>query len=124
MAVGQRPGDAAAPIMAGEMKPFVAVTRRRDDRDGIVHQAVDVIARMIARIGASARRIAALARCDRPKTHVAERSSLRAPALHRFGKAVQQQHERRAGLARDQGVEGEVWSCRDRGEGTAIDGVI
>ena len=110
IAVGQRPGDAAAPIMAGEMKARFAVTRGRDDRHRIVHQPVDVIARMIARIGPRAGRIAALARRHRAIAHVGQGGDLRVPAMHRFRKAVQQQHQRRAVLARDQRVEG-------RGEG-------
>ncbi len=35
--IGQRPGNAAAPVMAGEMKAAVAVTGCRDDRHRIVH---------------------------------------------------------------------------------------
>ena len=43
IAVGQRPGDAAAPVVAGEMKARVAIAAAADDRHRIVHQAVDVI---------------------------------------------------------------------------------
>jgi len=36
MAIGQRPGDAAAPIVAGEVKTLLAITGRSDDRDGVI----------------------------------------------------------------------------------------
>ena len=45
--IGQCPGDAAAPVMAREMEAPLGVARGRDDRHRVVHQAVDVIARMI-----------------------------------------------------------------------------
>ena len=107
VSIGERPGDAAAPIMAGEMKAFVAVAQGRNDRHRVVHQAVDVIMRRVARVGPGAFRIAALTWRDGAMAHVGERAHLRTPAVHRFRKAVQQQHQRRAGLARDQRVEDE-----------------
>ena len=42
-AVGDAPGDAAAPIVAREMKARLAVARGGCDRRGVVHQAVDQI---------------------------------------------------------------------------------
>ena len=117
VAIGERPGDAAAPIMAGQMKAPVGIATGRDDRHRIVHQAVDVIARKIVRVGPRARRIAALARRDGAIAHVGQRSDLRAPAMHRFRKAVQQQHQRRSLVARGQRVEGEVRGDGDLGEG-------
>ena len=65
IAIGQRPGDAAAPVVADEMKAAVAVAAGRDDRHRIVHQPVDVIIRGVAGVRPRARRIAALARRHR-----------------------------------------------------------
>ena len=115
--VGQRPADAAAPVVPGEMKAAVAMARGRHDRHRIVHQAVDVIIRGLSRIRPRARRIAALARRDRAIAGRRQRLDLRLPAPHRFRKAVQQQHQRRIGRTRDQGVEGEGGGKGDPGEG-------
>nr|WP_283813557.1 hypothetical protein [Bradyrhizobium paxllaeri] len=113
VAISDAPGDAAAPIVAGEMKTRFAIARGRRDRQRIVHQSVDQVMRKFARIGAGARRIAALARRDGAITHVAERRDLRAPAMHRFRKAMQQQHQRRAGRAGRDGIEDEMWRDGD-----------
>jgi len=107
-AVGKRPGDAAAPVVAGKMEAFAAVARRCDDRHRIIHQAVDVIARGIARIGARRCRVAALARGECAITHVGESDHLRAPAMHRFRKAMQQQHQRRTVISGGEHVEGQL----------------
>ena len=108
MAVGKAPGDAAAPVVADQMKPRIAIARGRHDRHRVVHQAVDQVMREFARVGPRARRIAALARCDSAVAHVAECRDLGAPAMHRVRKAVQQQHQRRTGLAGGDGVESEM----------------
>ena len=108
MAVGEAPGDAAAPVVADQMKTRIAIARGRHDRHRIVHQAVDQVMRKFARIRPRARRIAALARCYGAIAHVAEGGDLRAPAMHRFRKAVQQQDQRRAGRAGGDGIEGEM----------------
>jgi len=50
MAIGERPGDAAAPIMARKVKARLAIAAGSDDGKRILHQAVHVIARGIARI--------------------------------------------------------------------------
>ncbi len=94
MAVGEAPGDAAAPVVTGEMKARVAISARGRDRHRVVHQAVDQVMRKFAGIRPGAGRIAALARRDGAIAHVAQRRDLRAPAVHRFRKAVQQQHQR------------------------------
>ena len=75
--------------------------------------------RKFTRIRPGARRIAALARRNGAIAHVAEGRDLRAPAMHRFRKAVQQQHQRRAGRARRDGVERErpIAICSDAGMG-------
>jgi hypothetical protein len=98
--------------MADKVKTRVAIACGRDDRDRVIHQAVSQIVRKLAWIRPRAGRVTALARRNGAITHIAERRDLGAPAMHRFGKAVQQQHQRRAGLARDEGVEGEA-----RGDG-------
>ena len=108
VAIGKRPGDAAAPIMAHEVKALIAIARCGDDRHRIIHQPVHVIVGRIARIGPRGRRIAALARRDRAIAHVRKRRDLRPPAMEGLGKAMQQQHQRRTALARDEGVEGEI----------------
>ena len=71
---------------------------------------------VVARIGPRARRIAALARRNRAIARTGKRIHLRPPALHRFGKTVQQQHQRRARLACDQSVESEGGGGGDPGE--------
>jgi len=78
------------------MKARTPITRRVHHRHGVVHQAVDQVMRKLARIGPGARRIAALARRNGAIAHVAEGCDLRAPAMHRFRKAVQQQGQWRA----------------------------
>ena len=108
VAVGDAPGDAAAPVVAHEMKARLAIARGRRDRHGVVHQAVDQIVRKLTRIRPGARRIAALARRNGAIAHVAESRDLRAPAMHRFRKAVQQQHQRRPGCAGGDGIEDEM----------------
>ncbi len=108
VAVGDAPGDAAAPIVAHEMKARLAIARGGCDRHGVVHQAVDQVMRKLTRIRPGARRIAALARRYGAIAHVAESRDLRAPAMHRFRKAVQQQHQRRPGRAGGDGVEDEM----------------
>ena len=113
VAIGERPGDAAAPIVADQMKARVAVAAGRDDRHRVVHQAVDVIIGGVRDVGPRARRIAALARRHRAIARVRQRRHLRAPAMHRFRKAMQQQHQRRAGLAGGEGVEGQAGGKRD-----------
>ena len=67
-----------------------------------------MIIRGVARIRPRARRIAALARGHRAIARGSKRRRLCAPAMHGFGKAVQQQHQRRAGFAGGEGIEGEV----------------
>src|SRR5437660_12356380 len=83
MAVCDAPRDAAAPVVANEMKARLAIARGRHDRHGVVHQAVDQIVRKLTRIRPRARRIATLARCNGAIAHVAEASELRAPAMQR-----------------------------------------
>src|SRR5258705_8930733 len=103
------------------MKTLVAITKGCDDRPRIVHQAIDVIMRGIARIGPRACRIAALAWRDRAIAGITQRLDLRAPAMHRFGKAMQQQHQWRARRTGDEGVEGEVRGnpdCLEFGHGS------
>ena len=108
VAVGDAPGDAAAPVVAGEMKTRLAIARGRHDRHRVVHQAVDQIVRKLARIRPGAGRIAALARRNGAIAHVAEAGDLRAPAVHRFRKAVQQQDQRRPGCAGGDGIEDQM----------------
>ena len=112
MTVGQPPGDAAAPVVAGEMEACVAMAASRRDRHRVVHQAIDVVMRGLARIRPRARRIAALGRRYRAIAGIPQRLDLRAPAMHGLGKAVQQQHQRRAGFAGDESIEGEVGGNR------------
>ena len=50
MPIGERPADAAAPIVAGEMKSPLAMTRGCRYRHRIVHQPVDVIIRGVVGI--------------------------------------------------------------------------
>ncbi len=108
VAVGDAPGDAAAPVVAHEMKARLAIARGRRDRHGVVHQTVDQIVRKLARIRPRARRITALARRNGAIAHVTEAGDLRAPAMHRFRKAVQQQDQRRPRYAGGDGIEGEM----------------
>jgi hypothetical protein len=93
--------------VADQMKAALATAARRDDRHRVVHQPVDAIVRGVARVRPRTGRIAALARRHGAVARRRQCRHLRAPAVHRFGKAVQQQHQRRAGLAGDQRVEGE-----------------
>jgi len=53
-------------------------------------------------------RITALARRDRAIARTRKRADLRAPAMHGFRETVQQQHQRRARCAGDEGVEGQA----------------
>ena len=122
--VGQRPGDAAAPVVAGEMEAAVGITRGRHDRHRIFHQPIDEIIGGIVWIRPRARRVAALAWCHGAIAGRGQRFHLRVPAMHRFRKAVQQQHQRRVWLARDNGVEGEGGGdgdLRERGHATILD---
>jgi lysophospholipase L1-like esterase len=72
-----------------------------------------MIIRRLRGIGPRARRIAALARCERAIAFICQRRDLRVPAMHRFRKAVQQQHQRRAGLADGEDIEGQAGRNRD-----------
>src|SRR5580698_4790962 len=61
IAVGDTPGNAAAPIMADEMKAAVRVSACRRDGHGVGDQFVDLVVRDIGGVGPGVRRIAALA---------------------------------------------------------------
>jgi hypothetical protein len=113
VAVGDAPGDAAAPVVANEMKARFAIARGRYDRHGVVHQAVDQIVRKLTRIRPGARRITALARRNGAIAHVAEAGDLRTPTMHRFRKAVQQQDQRRPGRAGGDGIKDQMWRDGD-----------
>ena len=103
--IGQRPGNAAAPVVADQMEAAIAVAAGRNDRHRIVHQAFDMIIRGVIGVRPRAGRIAALARSHRAIAGGGEGGHLCAPAMHGFRKAVQQQHQRRPGFAADEGVE-------------------
>ncbi len=62
----------------------------------------------VARVRPRARRIAPLARRDGAIARSRKCFYLRAPAMHGFRKAVQQQHQRCTGFARDERVKGET----------------
>ena len=113
MALREPLGDAAAPIMSNQVKARLAIARGRNDRHRVVHQVVGKLAWIRSR----ARRIAALAWCYGAIAHIAEACDLRAPATHRFRKAVQQQHQRRTALAGRQRIEGKL-----RGDGDLFEG--
>ena len=115
--IRERPRDAAAPIMADEMEAAVAIAAGGDNRHRVVHQAVDVIVRGVAGGRARSRRIAALARRNRAIARGGEGGHLRAPAVHGFGEAVQQQDQRGVRSAGGEGVEGEAGDDGDLGEG-------
>jgi hypothetical protein len=104
-AIGERPGDAAAPVMADEMEAGLTIAAGGNDGHRVVHQAIDVIVRRVVRVGPCAGRIAALARRHRAIAGGGEGGHLRAPAVHGFGKAVQQQHQRSVRGAGGEGVE-------------------
>ena len=93
--------------MADKVNAAVAITGGGDDCHRIVHQPVDMIIGAVADVRARARRITTLARRHRAITRIRQRRHLRAPAMHGFRKAVQQEHQRRPGLASGKGVEGE-----------------
>ena len=112
-ALGQRPGNAAAPVVPDEMEAAVAVAASGGDGHRVVHQAVDVIIGGVVWVGPRSGGIAALARSNRAITGGGEGGHLRAPAVHGFGEAVQQQHERRVRRAGGEGVEGEAGSYGD-----------
>jgi len=61
-AVGDDPGQAAAPIMADEMKPAVAVTHGLNDVERVANQLVDPVVVELGRVGPRADRIAPLVR--------------------------------------------------------------
>jgi hypothetical protein len=106
--IRQRPRDTAAPVVADEMKAVFAIARCGDDRHRIVHQALDMIVRGIADVRPRAGRITALTRRNGAIAGGGKRFYLRAPAIHGLRKAVQQQHQRCTGFARDERVEGET----------------
>src|SRR5205814_8959702 len=72
VSIGERPGDAAAPIMAGEMKAAVGMAAGGYDRHRVVHQAVDMIIGGVADVRPRAGRVTALARGDRAITRGCE----------------------------------------------------
>ncbi len=83
------------------MEALVVVAFGRHDLDRIGDQFIEGIVGEIGRIGTRARRIAALVGGDGAIARRRERWQRRAPAMPRFGKPVQQQHERPLGGARD-----------------------
>ena len=89
------------------MKARLAITRCGHDRHRVVHQALDVVVGDVARIRPRARRIAALARRNGAIARRRKGGYLRAPAMHGFGEAVQEEDQWRAGIAGGEGVEGE-----------------
>jgi hypothetical protein len=99
--------------VADEMKAAIAIAASCHDRHRIVRQAVDMIIGGIARVRPRARRIAALTRRHRAIARARKCCHLCAPAMHGFGKAVQQQHQRRTRFAGDEGVEGQSRGGRD-----------
>ena len=103
-----RKRDRSAPVVADEMKALPAIARGRDNSHRIVHQPVDMIIGGVARVRPRARRVTALIGRHRAIARGRKCRHLRAPAMHGFRKAVQQQHQPRAGLAGDQRVKGET----------------
>jgi hypothetical protein len=53
--VGERPGDAAAPVVTDQMETAVAIARCGDDRHRVVHQPVDMVIRGVGGIRPRAR---------------------------------------------------------------------
>ena len=94
--IGDAPGDAAAPVVADEMKAPAGVAAGGGDGHGVADELVEFVVRGVGGVGPRARRIAALARRDRAISGRGQRLDLRSPGVERFGKAVQQQHQRRA----------------------------
>ena len=90
MAVGDAPGDAAAPIMPDQMKAAIGAAARGRDVHGVGKQVVELIVRAVARVGPRARRVAALARRHRAIAGGGQRRQLCAPHVERFRKAMQQ----------------------------------
>ena len=103
--------------MSDQMKAPVAIAAGADDRHRIVHQPLDVIIRRLVWIRPRARRITALARRDGAIASLRQRFDLRVPAMHRFRKAMQQQHQWRAWSAGREGIEGQGGGGGDFGEG-------
>ena len=95
------PRHLSAPIVADQVEALAVVARGRGDLEGVVHQLVEGVVGQLGRIGPRARRIAALVGRHGAIARRGERRQRRAPAVSRFGKAVQQQHERTAGRARN-----------------------
>ena len=95
------PRHLSAPVVADQMEAPAVVARRRRDLDGVVDQLVEGVVRKIGRIGPRTRRIAALVGRHGAIARRGERGQRRAPAVSRFGKAVQQQHQRPVGRACD-----------------------
>jgi hypothetical protein len=89
------------------MKAAVAIAGRRDDRHRIVHQPLDMITGGVAGIRPRARQIAALARRNGAIARGCKGRHLRAPAMHGFGEAVEEQDQWRARFADGEGVEGQ-----------------
>src|SRR5262249_26826547 len=94
--------------MADEMEAPLPVATPRDDIYGVADQAVHRIVGRVSEVWSRAVRIAALAWCHRAKSSHRERRDLGAPHVERFGKAVQQQHERSVVRAIDICVEHKV----------------
>jgi hypothetical protein len=98
------------------VKARLAITRCGHDRHRVVHQALDVVVGDVARIRPRARRIAALARRNGAIARRRKGGYLRAPAMHGFGEAVQEEDQWRAGIAGGEGVEGEGGGGGDLGK--------
>ena len=113
--------------MAGEMEARFAIACGLNDRHRIVHQPVDVIIGGVADIRPRARPSSRAGSALRAIAGLGQRFHLRAPAMHGFGKAVQQQHQRRARFAGGEGVEGEGGGDGDFFSGvmaaTRVDGI-
>jgi hypothetical protein len=104
-AIGDDPGEAAAPIMADQMEPPAAVADASDDVLGIADQFVDPVVIEIGRVGTRAGGVAALVGGHGKVSRRGQHRDLVVPEIARYTEAVQHQHKRRRRITADGAVE-------------------
>ncbi len=115
MGGGDRPGDLAAPVDAGEMETHAGAATGLGDFDDVGDEPVDGVIGGVGRIGPGTRRIAALVRRDGAKTGVGEGCELVGPGVAGLRKAVEEQASGPSAGARDPGIERQTGAGRQLG---------
>ena len=124
MLVGDVPGEAAAPVVTGQMEAGRVFSEIGGNGKRVGDQQVDAVFRVVGRIGARLRRVAALVGCDGSVARVAKSFHLRVPEKAGDAEAVQHEDQGAVFGAGNGDVEGQagfgldVLGCEHRGDET------